>query len=80
VYELVTEQGVWRIGTNQELRELCKSPCLVTFRKEWLGHVIRMYQRRLDNIIFESKSESRRTVRKPRQILLEDVEDDLWEL
>jgi hypothetical protein len=29
VYESVTEQGVWRIGANQELRELYKIPNLV---------------------------------------------------
>jgi hypothetical protein len=47
----VTEQGVWRIRRNKELRELYKAPDLVADIKrkgpEWLGHVIRMDQRRV---------------------------------
>jgi hypothetical protein len=46
VYGPVTEQGVWRIRRNEELRELYKAPNLLVDIKikwlEWLGHVIRM--------------------------------------
>jgi hypothetical protein len=47
----VTEQGVRRIGRNEELRELYKAPDLVADIKskqlELLGHVTRMDQRRV---------------------------------
>jgi hypothetical protein len=33
---------------------------------EWLGHVIRMGERRVDKKIFESKPEGRRKVGRPR--------------
>jgi hypothetical protein len=48
VHGPVTEQEVWRIKRNEELRELYKAPDLVVDIKrkqlEWLGHVIRMDQ------------------------------------
>jgi hypothetical protein len=48
VYGTVTEQGLWRIKINQELRELYNTSDLVADSKrrrlEWLGHVIGMYQ------------------------------------
>jgi hypothetical protein len=50
MYGPVTEQGVWGIRRNEELRELYKALDLAADinRKqlEWLGHVIGMDQRR----------------------------------
>jgi hypothetical protein len=47
VYGPVTEQGVWRIRRNEELRELYKALDFVVDmnrkRLEWLGHVTRMH-------------------------------------
>jgi hypothetical protein len=64
VYGPVTEQGIWRIRRNEELRELYKAPDLVVDikrkRLEWLGHVTRMDQRRVVKKIFDSKPEGRR--------------------
>jgi hypothetical protein len=39
VYEAVTDQRVWRIRTNQELQELCKTPDLLVNIKRfgWSG-------------------------------------------
>jgi hypothetical protein len=38
VYEPVVEQGMWRIRTNQELRELCKDlNMLMNIKKEEIG-------------------------------------------
>ena len=45
----MVEQGVWRIITNQELRELCMSNVVTDIKKkrlEWIGHVERMDQGR----------------------------------
>jgi hypothetical protein len=43
IYRRINEQGVWRMRTNQELRELHKSSGLVGGIKkrmlEWLGYV-----------------------------------------
>ena len=44
---------------------------------EWLGHVTSMEQTRVTKKIFESKSESRRYVGRPRLRGLEDVDSDL---
>jgi hypothetical protein len=46
IYEVVEEQGTWRIRTNLELRELYKYLDIVADIKkkilEWIGHVARM--------------------------------------
>jgi hypothetical protein len=45
-YEPVGEQGIWRISTNQELRELYKDLDIVAGfknkRMEWTEHVVRI--------------------------------------
>jgi len=54
----MVQQGIWRIRTNQELRELCKDLDIVSDiknkRLEWIGCVVRMDQRRTVKKIFES--------------------------
>jgi len=54
----VGEQGIWRISTNQELRELYKDVDIAAgFRKkrlEWTGHVARMDLGTTVKKIFES--------------------------
>jgi hypothetical protein len=48
IYRPVVEQGIWRIRTNKELRELYKDLDIVADIKkkrfEWMGHVARMDQ------------------------------------
>jgi len=55
------EQGIWRISTNQELRELYTDLHIAAgFKKkrlEWVGHVSRLDLGRRFKKIFESKSE-----------------------
>jgi hypothetical protein len=52
----VVEQGLWRISTDQELRELYKDLYIAgdikKERLEWIGHVVRMDQGRRDKKIF----------------------------
>ena len=58
------QQEIWRIRTNQELRELHKDPEIVSDIKKkrvgWRGHVVRMNQERTYTKIFKSKLERRR--------------------
>jgi hypothetical protein len=58
----VAEQGIWRIKTNQELRELYKDLDIVTGIKknklEWIGHAVRMDQGKTVKKISESKREA----------------------
>ena len=68
IYGPVEEQGIWRIRTNQELRELYEdldtAAAINKKRMEWTGHVVRIDQGRVVKKIFESKPEgSRRTGR-----------------
>jgi len=57
----VVEQGIWRVRTKQELRELYKYLDVVAGIKkkrfEWIGHAVRMDQRRTVKKILESKPE-----------------------
>jgi len=75
---------MWRIRTNQELRELYKDLGIVAdIKKETLeriGHVVRINQGRTLKKIFESEREGSRRRGTPRQRWLEDVEKDLREM
>jgi hypothetical protein len=59
IYRPVVQQGIWRKGTNQELRELYKDREIVADikkkRLEWRGHAVRMDQERTYKKIFKSK-------------------------
>jgi hypothetical protein len=70
VYGQVAEQGVWRITTNQELRELYTDLDIVADikqkRLEWFGHVVRKDQGRTVKKVFESKPEGSRRRGRPR--------------
>jgi hypothetical protein len=73
----VVEQGIWRVRTEQELRELYKDVDRVAdikkkFKK--IRHVVRMDQRRRVKNIFESKPEGSRKRGRPRLRWLEHVE------
>ena len=77
----LVEQGIWRIRTNKELRELYKDLHIVANikkkRLEWIGHVVRMDQGRTVKKIFESKLEVSRRRGRPRLRWLEDVQKEL---
>ena len=65
----VVEQGIWRINTDQELRELYKNLDITADirknRLEWVGQVVRMDQVRRVKKIFESEPEGSRRRRRP---------------
>jgi hypothetical protein len=64
------EQGIWRIRTNQKLRDLYRDLDIIAgFKKkrlEWNGHVARLDLGRTVKKIFESKPEGRRKSGRPR--------------
>jgi hypothetical protein len=80
----VVEQGIWRIRTDRELRELYRDVDIVAILKkkslEWVGHVARMYKGRTVKKIFQSKPERCRRRGRPSLGSLEDVEKDLREM
>jgi len=77
----VVEQAIWRIRTDQELREPYKDLDTVTDIKnkalEWIGHVVGMDQGRTVKKIFDSEPEGSRRRVRPRMRWLEDVGKDL---
>jgi hypothetical protein len=77
-------QGIWGVRTDQELRELYIDLELLADiknkRLEWVGHVARRYQWRIDKGAFEDKPERSRRTGKPRLRRLENVKMDLREM
>jgi hypothetical protein len=66
---------------NDELSELVKKADIVRFiksrRTAWLGHVMRMDEKRTPKRILEWKTIGRRIRRRPRKRWVEDIEDDI---
>jgi hypothetical protein len=81
IYGPKCEQGVWRIRSNLEIQNVYKSSDIVTEikvrRLEWLGHVVRMEDTSLPEMVFNAKPEGRRGVGRPRLRWLDDVEADI---
>jgi len=79
----VLEQGIWKIGSNQELRELHKDLDTVANIKKkrfgWIGYVVRIDQGRTIKKILKSKPEGSRRRGRSRMRWLEDVDKDLRE-
>jgi hypothetical protein len=70
IYGPVEEQGIWRIRTNQEMREVYKdldTAAPINKKKlEWIGHAVRKDERRTVKKTFESKPEGSRRRRRPK--------------
>ena len=80
IFGPVVEEGIWRIGTNQELRELYKDLDVADIKKkglELIGHVARIVR---EKRIFWSKMKGSRRTGRPRLRWLEDVEEVLCEM
>ena len=75
------EDESWRIRMNYELSELVKKADIVRFIKSrriaWLGHVMRMDEKRTPKRILEWKPIGRRIRGRPRKRWIEDIEDDI---
>jgi hypothetical protein len=75
------EDGSWRIRINYELKELIGNADIVRFiksrRRAWLGHVMRMDDKRTLKIILQWKPIGTRTRGRPRKRRIAGVEEDL---
>ena len=73
------DDASWRIRMNHELGELVENTDIVRFIKSrrlaWLGHVIRMDEKRTAKRILEWKPIGRRIRGRPRKRWIEDIED-----
>jgi len=75
------EDGSWRVRMNYELNELIENVDIVRFIKsrriDWLGHVMRMDDKRTPKRILEWKLIGTRTRGIPRKRWIADMEEDL---
>jgi hypothetical protein len=75
------ENGSWRIRMNYELNELIGNADIVRFIKSrriaWLGHVMRMDDKRTPKRILQWKPICTRTRGRPRKSWIAGIEEDL---
>jgi len=75
------KDGSWRIGFNYELNELIGNAGIVIFIKSrriaWLGHVMRMDDKRIPKRILQWKPIGTRTRGRPRKRWIAGIEEDL---
>jgi hypothetical protein len=75
------EDGSWGIRMNHELNELIENADIVRFIKSrriaWLGHVMRVEEKRTPKRVLEWKPMGRRIRGRPRKRWIEDVEENI---
>ena len=75
------KDGSWRIRKNHEFKELIENADIVRFIKSrriaWLGHVMRMDEKRIPKTVLEWKPTGRRIRGRPRKRWVEDIEEDI---
>jgi hypothetical protein len=75
------EVGSWRIKMNRELNEVIENADIVRFIKSrriaWLGHVMRMDEKRTPKRVLVWRPVGRRIIGRPRKRWIEDFEEDL---
>ena len=75
------EDGSWRIRKNFELYELIENADIVRFIKSrrtvWLGHVMRMDDKRTPKRILQWKHIGTRIRGRPRKRWIVDIEEDM---
>ena len=68
--------GQYRLGTNEELKNVYSGPCLVNERLRWAGHVQRSQSGRLIKRIWEENPRGKRPLGRPR-LRWRDIRDDM---
>jgi len=77
------EDGSWRNRMNYELNELIENADIVRFIKKksrriaWLGHVMRVDDKRTPKRLLELKPIGTRTRGRPRKRWIADIEEDM---
>jgi hypothetical protein len=73
------DDGAWKIRMNYELKELTENANKVRFIKSrriaWLGHVMRMDDKRTPKRISEGKPIGTKTRGRPRKKRIADIKD-----
>jgi hypothetical protein len=75
-----SEDGSWRIRMNYELNELTENAYIVRFIKSriaWLGHVMRMDNKRTPKRVLDWKPIGMRIRGRPRKRWIEVIEEDM---
>jgi hypothetical protein len=75
------EDGSWRVRMNYELNELIRNSDIVRFIKSrriaWLGHVMRMDDKRTPKRILQWKPVCTRIIGRPRKRWIAGIEEDM---
>jgi hypothetical protein len=73
--------GSWRIRMNYEVKEIIKNEDIVRFIKSrgitWLGHVMRVDDKRTPKRILEWKPIGTKTRGRPRKRWIADIKEDM---
>jgi len=76
-----TDDGFWRIKTNQEINDILKGQNIIGFIKKqrlnWLGHVERMAGDNIVQKIKRWKPMSKRPIGRPKTRWEDDVLEDI---
>jgi hypothetical protein len=76
-----SEDGYWRIRTNQEMNDILKGQNIIWFIKKqrlnWLGHVERMAEDNNAQKIKRWKPMSKRPIGRPKILWEDDVLEDI---
>jgi len=76
-----TDDGYWRIKTNQEINDILKGQNIIGFIKKqrlnWLGHVERMTEDDIVQKIKRLKPMSKRSIGRPKTRWEDDVLEDI---
>jgi hypothetical protein len=76
-----TEDGCWRIKTNQEMSDILKGQNIIGFIKKqrlnWLGHVESMAEDNIVHRIKRWKPMSKRPIGRPKTRWEDDVLEDI---
>ena len=76
-----SDDGYWRIETNQEINDILKGQNMIGFIKKqklnWLGHVERMAEDNIVQKIQRWKPMSKRLIGRPKTCWEDDVFEDI---